>query len=81
MAKLSFPARLVFVIILLVSVIVPSSFTITWPEEVYRLTTNTYFDSLPSITETDDGRIWVVWAKAVMGDNTLFYKTSSDSGV
>jgi len=80
MAKLSFQATLFFAIILLASVIVPLSFTVTWSEDEHRLTTNINFDSLPAIMETEDGRIWIVWAKAVSGDNTLFYKTSSDFG-
>jgi hypothetical protein len=44
------------------------------------MTTELTFDANPSIMQADDGRIWMVWQKAVMGDNTIFYKTSSDLG-
>jgi len=54
---------------------------VTWSVDITRMTTELTFDGNPSIMQADDGRIWLVWAKAVMGDNTLFCKTSSDLGV
>ena len=53
---------------------------IPWSADVYQLTTDTNFDGFPSITQTSDDRIWVVWARRVYGFHALFYKTSSNQG-
>ena len=53
---------------------------VTWSVDITRMTTELTFDGNPSIMQADDGRIWMVWQKAVMGDNTVFCKTSSDLG-
>ena len=56
------------------------AFAITWSTHMKRLTTYTYFDGFPSATQTRDGRIWIVWSRYILGNQTLFYATSSDLG-
>jgi len=55
-------------------------FAVTWSVNITRLTTVSDFEGLPAITETSDGRVWIVWARDILGNLTLFYKTSSDLG-
>lgn len=66
--------------ITLVAASVESTSAISWSAHIEQLTTYIQFDGLPSITQTSDGRIWVVWSRAVYGYRALFYKTSSDMG-
>jgi hypothetical protein len=40
-----------------------------------QLTTHPGDDWSPSITQTSDGRIWVVWHSLRTGNADLFYKT------
>jgi len=54
---------------------------VTWSVNITRVTTETVFDGNPSIMQAADGRIWIVWARAVDGDNTIYCKISSDLGV
>jgi len=71
------------VMLLLITAIVASvevTSGISWSADIYQLTTDTHFDGMPSITQANDGRIWVVWSKPVGGYYALFYKTSSDMG-
>lgn len=49
---------------------------ITWSDEV-RLTTYIGLDWFPSITQTSDGKIWLVWARGY----SIYYRTSDDGGV
>jgi hypothetical protein len=49
-----------------------------WSEE-YLLTTSTSDNRVPAITQTRDGRIWVVWSSFRTGDWEIFYKTSDGS--
>lgn len=51
----------------------------SWSNEK-RLTTWSNVDSAPSIIQTQDRRIWVIWEKEVMSYRALFYRTSSDYG-
>ena len=53
---------------------------VTWSVNITRITTETVFDGSPSIMQAADGRIWIVWARAVDGDNTIYCKISSDLG-
>ena len=53
---------------------------VSWSDED-QLTTNPSWDLSPSITQTWDGMIWVVWSSYRTGDFEVFYKTSSDNGV
>lgn len=69
---------------LLLAVLVTASFqalAITWSVEITRMTTELTFDGNPTILQTHDGRIWLVWARAVLGDNTLYCRISSDLGL
>lgn len=46
-----------------------------------RLTTNSSIDEMPSVTQTCDGMLWVVWASQRTGNSEIFYKTSSNNGL
>jgi len=45
-----------------------------------RLTTSGGFDLMPSIIQTANSWIWVVWASDRTGNYEIFYKTSPDHG-
>jgi hypothetical protein len=53
---------------------------ITWSVNRTRLTNHTFFDGYPAIAQTNDGKIWLLWAKEAMGNLTLHYMTSNDLG-
>lgn len=53
---------------------------ISWSAHIHPLTTDNRADWFPSITQTDDEGIWVVWSKAVGIGHALCYKNSSDMG-
>jgi len=53
---------------------------ITWSDE-HRLTTYGNVDQAPSITQTSDHRIWIVWQKAIIPGRAIFCRTSSDYGI
>jgi len=61
-------------------VIIKPALTITWASAITRLTTYSWFDGYPSITQARNGRIWVVWSRAVNGYNALYYQFSSNMG-
>ena len=52
----------------------------TWSADT-QLTTDTADDYSPSITQSADGRIWVVWHSYRVENADLWYKTSDDNGV
>lgn len=53
---------------------------LTWSSSENRLTTDSYADQTPTITETSDQKIWIIWQKKVLLGTSLFYRTSSDQG-
>ena len=52
---------------------------ISWSDDI-QLTTDSSLDKMPSLTETSDNTIWVVWASDRTGNYDLYYKTSSNFG-
>lgn len=54
--------------------------TVSWSVEINRLTTYAYFDGSPTIVQTQNGSVWIVWAREILGNRTLYYKTSPDLG-
>jgi hypothetical protein len=52
----------------------------TWSEYTIRLTTYGDFDGIPSITQTSDGKIWIVWMTKTGSSYTVVCKTSIDAG-
>jgi len=50
-----------------------------WSNET-QLTTHPNTDGLPSIIQTKDATIWVVWTSNRNGNYDIFYKTSSNNG-
>jgi len=67
---------MILLLILLVATlaITPSvEATLIWSDEI-RLTTNVALDGYPSIAQTNDGRIWVVWKSRKNGNSDLYYK-------
>ena len=45
-----------------------------------QLTVDPNIDWAPSIMETEDGKLWVLWSTDRTGNLEIFYKTSSDNG-
>jgi hypothetical protein len=53
----------------------------SWLPEPKRLTTDSKADDFPSIIQGSDGKIWIFWSSAEMGDpGEIFCSTSSDNG-
>ncbi len=75
-----------FIVLSVLTLIVTSTFlsslaqSITWSVNIKRMTEHTYVDSYPALMQTKDYRIWLVWSKEVLGNLTLWYKTSSNLG-
>jgi len=56
-------------------VIVPSGHAVSWYNDT-RLTTDPISDYTPAITQTQDGKIWVLWHKVPLtGSADIFYRT------
>lgn len=55
---------------------------LTWSSDTALVTDNAE-DKLPSICQTANGTIWIVWAsdRAPTGNKQIYYKTSSNNGV
>jgi len=51
----------------------------SWLEEDQQLTNNNSTDDYPSITQTADGKIWVVWTSDRTGKAELFYNVFNGS--
>ena len=49
-------------------------------ETLTQLTFGNNDETAPSITQSTDGKIWVVWSSNRTGNYNLFYKTSSNAG-
>jgi len=62
------------------SVTVQLSSAVTWSSDI-RLTIDPSDDWDPSITQTNDGGMWVTWHSGRTGNYELFYKISSDNGI
>lgn len=52
----------------------------TWSVDTKQLTTYDYYDGHPALTQTKDGRVWLVWSKEIDSNLTLYYKITSDQG-
>jgi hypothetical protein len=66
----------IFMIVL--TLFVPFGQSVTWSID-FRLTTVRSFDGLPSIAQTIDGKIWVVWETDIMGNTDIAYQTYNGS--
>ncbi|MBM4432321.1 MAG: exo-alpha-sialidase, partial [Chloroflexi bacterium] len=44
-----------------------------------QVTRDTASDTDPSLTQTDDGKLWVVWSSSRSGNQDIWYSTSIDS--
>ncbi len=53
-------------------------YAIEWSPDM-RLTWDTSFDFHPSIVQTSDGRIWVVWHSYKTGNPEIFFRTYNES--
>jgi len=51
----------------------------TWSADT-QLTFDASNDRFPSITQTNDGKIWVFWSSRRTGNDDIFYKTTVDNG-
>jgi len=71
---------LVFVLITLAFSHVLFVGAITWSAE-NRLTTHPNTDLMPSIAQTSDNKIWIIWEEDVPPGRAIFYTTSSDYGI
>jgi len=73
--------RIAFLLILILACVTTLVQAINWSSDI-RLTADEYWDLAPSITQTMDGSIWVVWSSdRVDFQDDLYYKTSSDYGL
>lgn len=70
----------IFLFTVSVAAIVTPSAVAHWSVQLTRLTAFPYFDNHPSITQTDDGKTWIIWAQETFENLTLTYTTSSDLG-
>jgi len=52
---------------------------INWSADT-QLTTDLSDDNLPAITQTTDGKIWIVWTSDRDSNPDIYFKTSSDGG-
>lgn len=68
----------VFTLLLLALLNVPYTSAVTWSSDE-RLTEASAFEEAPSIIQTSNNEIWVVWQKDAQ-TASIFYKTSSDYG-
>lgn len=58
-----------------VTVVVPSCHAVSWYNDT-QLTTDPISDYTPAITQTQDGKIWVLWNKVPLtGSADIFFKT------
>ena len=71
---------LIFLFTMAVKASMTPSVMTSWSANLTRLTTFPYFDGHPSITQTNDGKIWIIWAQETFENLTLTYTTSSDLG-
>jgi hypothetical protein len=53
----------------------------TWSVNINRFTTFAYYDGYPAIAQISDGKIWLLWSKEILGNLTLYYKSSPDLGI
>lgn len=60
--------------------IVPLGHSVEWSPEM-RLTWKSDIDTFPSIIQTSDGLIWVVWCSHRTGNPEIFYKVYNESSV
>jgi len=68
-------------ILIMIAVNVKLTTAVTWSINERQLTTYPYYDGFPAITQTTDGKLWLVWSRSVQGNLTLYYMTSSDLGI
>ncbi|MBN2240913.1 MAG: exo-alpha-sialidase [Dehalococcoidales bacterium] len=52
----------------------------SWSEKS-QVTTHYRSDGLPSLAQTEDGKIWIVWISDRSGNNDIWYVVSDDAGV
>jgi len=53
--------------------------TSTWSQD-NQLTTDPQTDFGPTITQTADNKIWIFWSSNKIGNNEIYYKTTTDNG-
>ena len=75
-----------FIVLSVLALVVTSAFlsslaqSITWSVNIKRMTEYTYVDTYPALMQTKDYKIWFVWSREIMGNLTLWYKTSPNLG-
>lgn len=60
--------------------VIPLGQAIQWSPEM-RLTWDHELDASPSVTQTTDGNIWIVWHSYRSGNAEIFYKVYNESNV
>jgi hypothetical protein len=60
--------------------IAPVGYAVNWSLDL-RLTWNSAADEMPSLTRTNDGRIWAFWQSRRTGNYEIFYKIYNASSV
>lgn len=67
-------------LLIILGALTPLTFSVDWSPDL-RITWKKGIDSQPSMTQTSDGRIWVVWQSDTTGNSEIFYKVYNKSAV
>lgn len=71
---------LLLITTLLVVLNTKSISSISWSIHENRLTVYSFSDGQPCITQTKDGKIWILWSRSYYENETIVYTTSSNYG-
>ena len=69
-----------FLILVVASSIFMQVQAISWSANTKQLTSNLIADSFPTLAQTEDLRVWLVWSKEIDSNLTLYYNITSDQG-
>jgi len=80
--RLQTSKSIILILFLLLVVIAgaESAVAVRWTINISRFTDYAYYDGFPSVLQTRDGKMWIVWSKSILGNLTLYYAKSPDLG-
>jgi len=76
--KITLTALMLTLFLITAGLFAPPSQAVEWSADL-RLTLHDASDSSPSITQTIDGNIWVVWSSSRTNNTEIFYKVHNGS--